>query len=336
MAVFQRFLNAGFLKEIIPLLVKHNVAANPINYSIWYDYVVGNNPKLTKVLDELASQQKPFDEQMCIDLYKQHVCNASLESFETISNRFQNVINTTSSSLTDTYNKAGESNDSFQKKTALLAAAAPNTDYQAVLKEIIEETQSLAATSQAMQDKLNEANQEMEQLRAELAQARRVAITDGLTGLLNRRAFDDALAEVIETSPAQNTYLTMLDIDHFKSVNDTYGHTIGDNVIKFVAALMKKYAEKHHYVARYGGEEMAIIMPNTSKEKAMEISEAIRSTMEVSRLKRKDTSQTLDKITISIGISELQVGDDSESFIVRAYKALYKAKEFGRNRVIYG
>lgn len=108
-----------------------------------------------------------------------------------------------------------------------------------VLQEIIQETKSLALTSQAMQAKLTDANREMEQLREELAQVKQIATTDGLTGLLNRRAFDMTLAEIVESSAPETTCLSMLDIDHFKRINDTYGHTIGDNVIKYVATLMK-------------------------------------------------------------------------------------------------
>jgi len=203
------------------------------------------------------------------------------------------------------------------------------------LEEIIQETKALAMTSQAMQTKLTEANQEMEQLRTELAQARQIATTDGLTGLLNRRAFDMTLAEIIEQSAPDTACLSMLDIDHFKRINDTYGHTIGDNVIKYVANLMKKHAEEHHHVARYGGEELAIIMPNTSHEKAVEISENIRTAMAASRLQRKNDNQSLGKITLSIGVARLQSGDNPESFIVRADNALYKAKQSGRNRVIH-
>jgi len=315
--------------------VRHNVAANPINYAIWYDYVAGNNAKLTEVVNKLISQQIPIDSEISIELYKKHVCNASLESFEKINEHIQKVIAQASISINDTYKKAEITNDSFQKKTLVLENISEATDIKIVLQEIIQETQSLAATSQAMKNKLDEANKEMELLRLELTQVRQMAVTDGLTGLLNRRAFDMTLAEIIEQSEPDKTYLSLLDIDHFKRVNDDYGHTVGDNVIKYVAALMKKHSEDHHYVARYGGEELAIIMPNTSEDKAIEISENIRSSMESSRLKRKDNNQPLHKITLSIGIAQLRAGDDSESLVVRADSALYQAKETGRNKVVH-
>lgn len=333
---FSPALNAGYLKEILPLLVKHNIAANPINYAICYDYVIGDNPELSKAVDSMIAAEKAFDCEASVELYKKHVCNASLESFEKISSRIQQVIEQAAGSIDETCNQAEVSNHRFQKKTAILESVSEAVAINSILQEIIEETNALAETSQAMQRKLKEANQEMDRLRQELVQVRQTAATDGLTGLLNRRAFDQALAEIIGQPGGANTHLSLLDIDHFKRINDTYGHTIGDNVIKYVATVMKKNAEAHHRVARYGGEELAIIMPDTTRERAVEISEKIRSALEVSRLKRKDNGQPLGAITISIGIAGLLAGDNVESLIVRADKALYRAKDSGRNRVVYG
>lgn len=332
---FSPTLNAGYLKKIVPLLTQHHIAANPINYAIFYDYVAGQNQNLTNAIDTLLSEQKSFDCDTSLQLYSKHICNTSLESFESINQRIQKVISQVSNNISDTCNKAEETSDSFQKKTAILENISGTSSIKTVLQEIIQETQSLIVTSQAMQSQLNEADAEMEKLRSELDQVREMAITDGLTGLLNRRAFDKKLSELIHNSVNESAYLSILDIDHFKRVNDTYGHTIGDSVIKYVASLMKKHACSHHHIARYGGEELAIIMPNTSKQEAIEISENIRIEMEKSRLKRKTDNTPLGSITVSIGIAALQTGDDAESFIVRADQALYQAKESGRNRVIH-
>lgn len=330
---FSPALNTGYLKKIIPLITHHQIAANPINYAIFYDYVAGSNPALTEVVNEFLNQQKVFDCDTSLELYGKYICDVSLEPFEKINHRIQEVIAQVSDSISDTCSKAEETNDSFQKKTAILENISEISSIRAVLQEIIQETKSLSVTSQSMQAQLNRANIEMEQLRLELAQVRELAVTDGLTGLMNRRAFDQKLTEIIHHSENRNTCLSMLDIDHFKGINDTFGHTIGDNVIKYVASVMKKYAQAHHYVARYGGEELAIIMPDTSKQRAIEISENIRMELEKSRLKRKTDNMPLGTITISIGIAELQCGDDAESFIVRADKALYQAKQGGRNKV---
>lgn len=331
---FSPTTNAGYLKQILPLMVTHNVAANPINYAIWYDYVAGNNLKLSKAVNALIAEQKEFNYENSVELYKTHICDVSYESFELINKQLHKVIEQATIAINDTWTKAEETNDSFQKKSVILETLSASDGLKTILQEIIQETKALAVTSHAMQAKLAEANQEMDQLRAELTQVRQIATTDGLTGLLNRRAFDMTLAETIEQEAPETACLSILDIDHFKRVNDTYGHTVGDNVIKYVASLMKKHAEEHHHVARYGGEELAIIMPNTSQERALQIAENIRSAMETSRLQRKNDNQSLGKITISIGVTQLQSGDDPESFIVRADNALYQAKQSGRNRVI--
>ncbi len=328
-------LNARYLKKIVPLLTQHHIAANPINYAILYDYVAGHNAKLTNAVNEILNGQQAFDCNTSFKLYGQHICNASLESFEKINHRIQKVIDQVSSNLSDTWHKAEETNDSFQKKTAILENISESSSIRMILQEIIQETKALVVTSQAMQSQLNEANAEMEQLRSELAQVREIAITDGLTGLLNRRAFDQKLNEIVQNGEDNDTYLSLLDIDHFKRINDNYGHTVGDNVIKFVASLMKKYTLPHHHVARYGGEELAIIMPNTVPKVALEIAENIRVEMEKCRLKRKTDNTPLGTITLSIGIAELKVGDDAETFVQRADKALYKAKESGRNQVVH-
>ncbi|MDD2739192.1 MAG: GGDEF domain-containing protein [Methylomonas lenta] len=332
---FSVSLNNGYLKKIIPILTKHEIAANPLNYAIFYDYVAKQNPNLNTAVDELLNNQKPFDCAASFTLYETYICNTSLHSLENINEKIHKVLLQATDAIGKTYTKAEQTNDSFQKKTAILEATSELAVGSSILQEIIQETRSLAATSQTRQAQLNAANAEMEQLRAELAQVRQIAVTDGLTGLLNRRAFDQTLSEIIEQSGSETTCLSMLDIDHFKQVNDTYGHTIGDHVIKFVAILLKKYAEDHHHVARYGGEELAIIMPNTPKHKAIEISENIRLEMEKSRLKRKTDNLTLGQITISIGIAELEPNDNPESLITRADSALYQAKKSGRNKVMH-
>jgi diguanylate cyclase len=197
---FSPTVNAAYLKKILPLLVRHDVAANPINYAIWYDYVVGNNVTLTNAVNSVVTEQGVFDCETSVELYKKYICNASLESFEHINRQIHKVIEQATTAINDTYHKAEETNDSFQKKTVMLENLPETGGLKTILREIIQETQSLAVTSQAMQGKLTAANKEMEQLRKELAQVRQIATTDGLTGLLNRRAFDMTLAEIVEQS----------------------------------------------------------------------------------------------------------------------------------------
>lgn len=330
---FSLALNAGYLKEIVPLLVRHNVAANPIGYAIWYDYVSEQNPELKQDIDQMIARGESFGPETSLALFEKHFCETSFASLEKINQQLLQVINQASDTIRDTRSQAEMSRDSFTRKSATLAHVQSVGDVRNILQEIMQETQTLASSSHSMQERLNQANQELEQLRQELTHVKQLSLTDGLTGLLNRRAFDEKLSELI-AAPSDESYLCMLDIDHFKLVNDSYGHAIGDSVIRFVASLMKKYSAEHHYVARYGGEELGIIMPATKADAVLQIAEQIRHGMESCRLKRKDNNQPLDKITLSIGIARLQSSDTAESWIVRADSALYRAKQSGRNRIV--
>lgn len=324
--------NAEYLRRSLPLMVKNNVPANPINYAIWYDYVSGENKKLIKDVDSLVNNAKEFDKDTSFALYKKHICNASIDTFEKINQELYKVLSDTSGSVQSTNNIAAEASDNFQDKASILEKLSDANDAKEILAEIISETQSLAKSGSLLQSQLEKANEEMEQMRGELVKVREAAVTDALTGLLNRRAFDDILNSLM--GKTDKACFALLDLDHFKQVNDVYGHQVGDNVLKFTSSLLKKYVSEHHFVARYGGEELSIIMPDTDMKDALKICEDIRINLANSRLKRKGKSESIGQITVSIGVSNLNADDSVDSLIERADTALYKAKETGRNKVV--
>ena len=173
----------------------------------------------------------------------------------------------------------------------------------------------------------------MARLIKKLADARqqieRIAITDELTGLYNRRHILGRFSEEFEKSARLKTHLSCIiaDIDHFKDVNDRYGHLKGDGVLKDVGRLLKSTARAYDIAGRYGGEEFLIILPATSLEQAWNYGERIR--MQV-----KETMMDDVQVTISMGVTGIQAGDASiDDLIRRADDALYRAKDAGRDRV---
>ncbi len=326
--------NAEILRQSVPKMVKHNVAPHPINYAIWYEYISGTNGKLNKDVDEIINTNKAFDDATSLKLYTSHICNASVESFEKINADLQRLIDSASIKLKDTGDQVATAGDSFQNHSDHLASVDNISDVKTVLSGIVSETRHLADLSNNLKAQLGEANKEMDELRGELTKVKEMASTDALTGLLNRRAFDDELTKLMHDELVAEHVLAILDLDHFKKVNDTFGHIVGDKVIRYTASLLKKHVPAHHSVARYGGEEMAVIMPSTSLEEAVKIAEMIRESLAKSELKQKDNGQSIGKVTVSIGITLMKAGDTAESFIARADDALYEAKESGRNRVI--
>ncbi len=326
--------NAGLLRQCVPLMVKNNVSAHPINYAIWYEYAAGNNEKLSNDIDDLINAQTPFNESTSLELYKNHVCNASIESFERINVNLQKLVVNATHSVQDASSKVSNAGDNIASNTIQLENTNNLTEVKEVLSDVVTETKQLIQISEDLQAKLNQANEEMLSLRNELSKAKQMATTDALTGLLNRRAFDSKLSELVEDNSDNQHCLAILDLDHFKQVNDTFGHIVGDKVIRYTAGLLKKYAAGHHYSARYGGEEMAVIMPDTPLSDAVKIAEQIRLSLSESHLKQKNSNLSIGKLTVSIGVSAFQSNDTVEDLIERTDNALYAAKESGRNRVV--
>ena len=326
--------NSEYIRQMLPLMMQHNVPVNPMNYAVWYHYVAGTDGDLNKAIDTLIRDQQPFDSNTTLNLYKTHICNASLESFEKINSNLQRLITQTTLSVNATGEKASAAGDNFNVKLKELKTAENEANLKSILVEIILETTQLAEASKDLKNELDNTNKEMEQMRNELTHVREAANTDGLTGLLNRRAFDKALGELVESATTKNACLAILDIDHFKRVNDSFGHLVGDKVIKYFALLLKKHAAEYHHVARYGGEEMAIIMPDTTLAEAFDLIEEIRKVLDKSRLKHKSDTETIGKVTVSAGIASLKAVDTASTFIERADNALYRAKETGRNKVV--
>jgi diguanylate cyclase len=127
----------------------------------------------------------------------------------------------------------------------------------------------------------------------------------------------------------------MLDIDHFKKCNDTYGHLFGDKVIRRVAQVITKNVKGQDLPARIGGEEFAILLPDTPVAGALALAERIRMAVERGRIKRGDGAEAVGNITISLGVAEYAPGETLEAFILRADQALYASKAGGRNRVTH-
>ena len=157
---------------------------------------------------------------------------------------------------------------------------------------------------------------------------------DSLTGLHNRRAFEEMVQREVQISVRDNTQLTllMMDLDHFKQLNDTWGHALGDRALRTFGGVLLTVTGSGDAVARLGGEEFAILLPGRSARSALSLAERLRATVEGLRLSE---GEELVRFTVSVGLSCLQAGEPTfEPMLRRADRALYKAKRSGRNRVL--
>ena len=176
---------------------------------------------------------------------------------------------------------------------------------------------------------------EVESLRKELQQVKEESLTDPLTGLSNRRAFDAEIEHHMVLAQEQKIPLSimLIDIDHFKIFNDTYGHLVGDKVLRFLSATLKHCLKEKGIASRFGGEEFAVILPQTRLSDADAIAEQIRQSIASIELKDRVNSENYGNVTVSIGIAQCDMNERSDQLIQRVDEALYRAKGQGRNRV---
>jgi len=196
------------------------------------------------------------------------------------------------------------------------------------------------AEAERVGDALLDLNAQLQQTQRDLARVNRrlrqseaeilaVSRTDALTGVANRRGLDEALvAEVARHARSQKPLsIAILDIDHFKQVNDTLGHAVGDAVLRAIGQELRNLVRQYDHVGRFGGEEFVMLLPQTSIDDGVAFAQRIRES--ICNLDAAD----LPKVTVSLGITQWRAGEDAQLALARADQALYCAKKNGRNRV---
>ena len=231
------------------------------------------------------------------------------------------------------------SNESYAKSLAnaqsRLSQLSEGEQVRVIVSLLVAENERMRRDSHELKEKLEDSKQQIDTLRSNLLQAEEVVLRDPLTGVGNRRCFDISIEKAIAESRETGAHLSlvMCDIDHFKRVNDAFGHQVGDEIIKMFSRVIEASVRDGDTVIRYGGEEFAVILPKAGQEAAKSIAERIRRQFESKKLTLRDTNQKIGQMTASFGVAEYRSGDDAELLVQRADAKLYDAKSGGRNRV---
>ena len=215
-------------------------------------------------------------------------------------------------------------------------ALAKPEQVRAMVKFLVAENEKMQRDAEELRSNLDNSRSQIEKLRWNLAEAQELGLRDPLTALSNRRAFDINLAKEIGEAHTGRSELCLVmgDIDRFKGINDTFGHQIGDEILKMFARLLANNVKGRDTVARFGGEEFAIILPETRLADAETLTENIRHQLEAKDLAVNTSGAPIGQVTASFGIAQLGEGDDADTLVKRADARLYEAKCAGRNRVI--
>ncbi|MFT3987631.1 GGDEF domain-containing protein [Aestuariivirga sp.] len=222
----------------------------------------------------------------------------------------------------------------LSKANTQLPTATTPEQLKVIVSYLMVENENMRAKASALQVNLEQSRRQVEHLRSSLAVTKAEVLSDSLTGLRNRRAFDFALASAVSEARhgSKPLSLVMGDIDHFKAVNDRFGHLAGDEVLKGFARILASNMKGRDTVARYGGEEFAIILPQTRLADAVTLAGQIRAQIEQTSWKAAGTGAAILKLTASFGVAELQDGENIEALLTRTDERLYEAKRQGRNR----
>jgi diguanylate cyclase len=311
--------------------------AIPRNYEIWYVYASGYNAPLNKAINETLACNGKLNEADLEQIYETYLSHIkTTDRIDKVGARVIGEIDDVMTLLTEALGASASYDASLDGADELLLAAENRHQVKAIVETLAKSTSDMREVNKVLEERLALSKSEISNLQQSLEAIRAESLTDPLTGLGNRKYFDRTIDMAVQSSLASGEPLSLLmfDIDHFKSFNDSYGHITGDQVLRLVAMSLKHSIKGQDITARYGGEEFAIVLPNTALRQALMVADQIRRGVMAKELKKKSTGEILGRVTISVGVSMLKPGDDTNALIERADACLYAAKRNGRNRVI--
>jgi diguanylate cyclase len=322
--------------DALNLMERHKVWPTPLNYELWLHCVGDPNGLLAHEIERLVNAGEPITEAISENLAAAYLPKAKLnEQIRDAGDQLSRELDTVAQAI-------GEAMRSSEAYGVTLADASKELTrdqgaeaVRRLVESLNEATRRTQRENQSLEKRLKESTSEVNRLKEHLEQVRRDATTDSLTNLANRKAFDEELERSREEAAktGESLCLAVLDIDHFKSFNDTWGHQTGDQVIRYVASVMGRMAAPPRFAARYGGEEFGMLFPNESMPAVKAILEEIREEVASRMLRRRSTNEELGTITISAGLAQLREDETAANLLDRADAALYASKRSGRNRV---
>jgi diguanylate cyclase len=322
-------------KKAIELLAIHNVPPTPANYEFWFHALSGTDTALTKEVTDLLQAGTIVTARDISRLRQTYFGNQESDALEQITKTTGTQIENLSKILMAAGGDAQMYKSALETGQINLEQDLPLEQQQFLIAQMAQATAAMVEKSDRLEAKLARSSQEVNALRRDLDKARTESRTDMLTGLANRKAFNAYLEAQAARAMADRKPLCVIfaDIDHFKKFNDTWGHRLGDEVLRLVGQSLDQMCQGVGYPARFGGEEFIIALPGKDLEAATDIADQIRDFIGSKAVRAKNTQQTVGRITMSLGIAQFSNNDTLESLIERADKALYFAKDSGRNIV---
>ncbi len=322
------------LRLAITLLSRHKIAPSPLNFRMAYEYVAGKNEDLKSEFAEIIGQSNEPSSEDLREIHEKFFVQDD-KTLEKLRQELRHII----VNIQDEFKRSGGNLADYMETLGNFAGVLDTSVQPEMIanevRMVIDSTHTMEQSQHQLESQMSSTLAEVEGLRNELEQIREESLTDALTGISNRKAFDAALKRTVVSANQEKLPFCLLlaDIDHFKRFNDTYGHLVGDKVLRFTATTLKECLKGRDIVARFGGEEFALILGQIEMADAKAVAEQIRKAVSLGKLKGKGDDKDYGGVTISLGVAQFRWNENPIDLIERADRALYLAKDAGRDRV---
>lgn len=321
-------------RNVITEMEKAGVWPTPLNFELWLHYLGDPEGPLGQAIQKLLAESVAISDETAEMLAAEYLPRSRLsEEIRDAGAVLDRELSTVAAAIAKAHKTQADYGVTLTEASETMAATDDADALKTIVGGLSTATRRVRRETAILEKRLASSNQEVARLRDHLEQVRREAMTDALTNLANRKAFDEQLAAACAVESKAPLSLAVLDIDHFKRFNDTWGHQTGDQVLRYVSTILSRVCVGHRFAARFGGEEFAIIFPGESSGAVLAALESIRQEVSSRGLRRRSTNDDLGIVTISAGFAERQQGETAASLLERADAALYASKRGGRNRV---
>lgn len=313
-------------------LTSQAIAPTPLNYTVAYELASSRNKPLNDAIIELQKKKQKLDNYILRDLYQTYIVDTEA-AVSIFTDPMDHILIDMLQSIASSGRNTNDFMNVLQENQEKIRCADSREEILSLAQGITDATEAAASEQSKLKAQLENAQREAAQLKSSIDQIAEEAIRDELTGLLNRKGMKKRITELLDGEDTEIISVIMMDIDHFKQVNDTYGHLLGDRVINGAGLEINNNIRGRDIAARYGGEEFVLILPGTDQRGAVIVAENIRQAVNKLRWENKRTGEHLPPITLSAGVAQSSNTAEIDELILRADEALYEAKRAGRDRI---
>jgi diguanylate cyclase len=324
--------SAEILRRALQLMAPHKAAFHPLSYALWYEHAADLNPGLSRDLEKYSVPDAPLCEPDVSRLYALHIAARDVEAFERAQSQLRALLEDTASGAASTQTATVRFAHTLESVSKKLEQPVDAVALKRMVADLLSQARTMQQVTVEFSEKLTTHRSDVIDIVERLERAQTEPLRDPLTGLTNRHGFQRA-ADALTTPNLDGVTLLAADVDHFKKINDTHGHVIGDKVLLKIAEILRTHIKTDDVASRLGGDEFAVLLPRMSLSEAAELAEQIRVSVSRTLISRSDGAEYAGQVSLSIGVAVGEESDTLETLRHRADAAMYKAKDAGRNRV---